>query len=86
MVTGGWGPIATVQVYTISGPQYPQLPDLQTPRYDHACAHYMDSQDRVVSIACTITAHLTMVTKHCVVMINANNFYPGASGSAGDWW
>ena len=51
VVTGGWvnDAIATVQVYTLSGPQE-QLPDLQTPRLDHACAHYLDSQDRAVSI------------------------------------
>ena len=83
MVTGGRGdwtgdtypPLATVQVYTLSGPQE-QLPDLQTGRYYHACAHYLDSQDRVVSIACNFTAHLTIVTivtMHCVVMINNNN-------------
>ena len=77
MVTGGYYSypisisIGTVQVYTLSGPQE-QLPDLQTPRYGHACAHYMDSQDRVVSIACNITAHLTIVTMHCVVMISNN--------------
>ena len=51
-VTGGWGaftgPIATVQVYTISGPQE-QLPDLMTGRYQHACAHFVDSEKRVVS-------------------------------------
>ena len=46
------GPLATVQVYTISGPQY-QLPSLQTPRYDHACTHYLDSQDRMVSTPST---------------------------------
>ena len=72
VVTGGRiypNNLATVQVYTLSGPQYPQLPDLQTPRYAHACAHYLDSQDRVVSIACNITAHLTIVILHCVVMI-----------------
>ena len=54
MVTGGIdypNYLATVQVYTLSGPQE-QLPSLQTPRRDHACAHYLDSQDRVVSIAC----------------------------------
>ena len=75
MVTGGWvnDAIATVQVYTLSGPQYPQLPDLRTPRYNHACAHYLDSQDRAVSIACNITAHLTIVTLHRVVMINNDN-------------
>ena len=72
MVTGGWisdNAIGTVQVYTISGPQE-QLPNMTTPRYYHACAHYLDSQDRVVSIACNITAHLTIVTMHCVVIIN----------------
>ena len=68
MVTGGLLSQSTVQEYTLSGPQE-QLPDLQTGRSYHACAHYMDSQDRVVSIACNITAHLTIVTLHCVVMI-----------------
>ena len=75
MVTGGYTDttIATVQEYTLSGPQE-QLPSLRTPREDHACAHYLDSQDRVVSIACNITAHLTIVTLHCVVMNNNNNY------------
>ena len=68
MVTGGYHIRSTVQVYTLSGAQE-QLPNLRTPRYGHACAHYLDSQDRVVSIACNITAHLTIVTLHCVVMI-----------------
>ena len=68
VVTGGRYSRSTVQVYTLSGAQYPQLPDLQTRRYNHACAHYLDSQDRVVSIACNITAHLTIVTLHCAVM------------------
>ena len=50
VVTGGdYPPIATVQVYTLSGPQE-QLPSLQTGRHNHACAQYLDSQDRVVSI------------------------------------
>ena len=50
VVTGGSGPIATVQVYTISGPQeQPEIPDLLTPRYKHACAHLVDSENRVVS-------------------------------------
>ena len=61
VVTGGWGPIATVQVYTLSGPQE-QLPDLRTGRSQHACAHYRDSQDRAVSIVSNITAQLTIVT------------------------
>ena len=76
MVTGGSdypNAFATVQVYTLSGAKE-QLPDLQTPRHSHACAHYMDSQDRVVSIACNITAHLTIVTLHCVDMNNNNNY------------
>ena len=68
VVTGDNEDRSRVQVYNISGPQE-QLPSLQTPRSYHACAHYMDSQDRVVSIACNITAHLTIVTLHCVVMI-----------------
>ena len=52
VVTGGWslftGPFATVQVYTISGPQQ-QLPSLMTGRYQHACAHFVDSENSVVS-------------------------------------
>ena len=62
-MTGGYdlGYLATVQVYTLSGPQE-QLPDLQTPRRYHACAHYRDSQDRAVSIVSNITAQLTIVT------------------------
>ena len=78
VVTGGRmypassGPtVTTVHVYTISGAQE-QLPDMTTPREGHACAYYMDSQDRAVSIACNIAAHLTLVTMHCVVMINNN--------------
>ena len=48
VVTGGSGPSATVQVYNISGPQE-QLPDLRTARSGHGCAHFLDSQNRVVS-------------------------------------
>ena len=69
VVTGGLYSMSTVQEYTLSGAQE-QLPSLRTGRYSHACAYYLDSQDRVVSIACNITAHLTLVTMHCVVMIN----------------
>ena len=50
VVTGGFYTFSTVQVFTLSGPQE-QLPDLQTARYWHACAHYVDSQDMEVSIA-----------------------------------
>ena len=74
MVTGGGdgGYISTVQVYTLSGPQE-RLPNMTTPRRLHACAHYVDRQDRAVSIVCNITAHLTKATMHCDVMINNNN-------------
>ena len=53
MVTGGYdmvnfSPLATVQVYDNEGPQE-QLPDLMTRRSYHACAHYVDSENRVVS-------------------------------------
>ena len=50
VVTGGgyYMGMATVQVYTISGPQE-QLPDLMTGRWGHACAHFVDSENRVVS-------------------------------------
>ena len=53
VVTGGWISSdtigATVWVYTISGHQE-QLPDMMTPRKSHACAHFMDSTNRLVSI------------------------------------
>ena len=52
MVTGGSNypdHVATVQVYNISGPQE-QLPDLLTARHDHACAHYVDSENRIVRV------------------------------------
>merc|ERR1712218_367324 len=49
VVTGGLHSRKTVQVYTISGPQEePQFPDLKDDRWNHACAHYVDSQNRVV--------------------------------------
>ena len=79
VVTGGWDDnndeaISTVQEYTLSGPQYPKLPSLQTPRYHHACAHYMDSQERVVSIY-NVTSQLicSPYSHYGVVMINDNN-------------
>ena len=62
VVTGG-SVGSLVQVYTTAG-HLERLPDLITARYHHACAHYVDSQDRVVSIAYNITAHPTLVTLH----------------------
>ena len=58
VVTGGSGPSATVQVYNISGAQG-QLPDLRTARSGHACAHFLDSQNRVVSITVNIILSCT---------------------------
>ena len=53
VVTGGYDmvnffPLATVQVYDNEGPRE-QLPDLIASRSYHACAHYVDSENRVVS-------------------------------------
>ena len=53
VVTGGYDmasfvPLATVQVYDNEGAKE-QLPDLLTRRSYHACAHYVDSENRVVS-------------------------------------
>ena len=55
VVTGGFviSPIATVQVYNDAGAQE-QLPDLQIARGYHACAYYLDSEDRAVSVTCNI--------------------------------
>ena len=56
VVTGGYDLVitfdflTTVQVYDNVGPKE-QLPDLLTPRAYHACAHYIDSDNRVVSLA-----------------------------------
>ena len=69
-----------VQVYTIEGPQE-QLPSLLQSRNGHACAYFLDSQDRVVSIAIDmnnikikIMPHLhksqfTMYAAPCTIMI-----------------
>ena len=56
VVTGGYDVVITfdflakVEVYDTFGPKE-QLPDLLTPRAYHACAHYVDSDNRVVSLA-----------------------------------
>ena len=73
MVTGGAviyseDPLATVQVYNSEGPKE-QLPSLLTPRARHACAYYLDSQDRTVSIVYSYTytiIHCTLL--YCVAM------------------
>ena len=46
VVTGG-SVGSLVQVYTTAGP-LERLPDLLRARRQHACAHYVDSSDRVV--------------------------------------
>ena len=50
VVTGGGRSFSrsTVMVYNTSG-FVEQLPDLRTPRRDHACGHYVDSNNQVVS-------------------------------------
>ena len=62
VVTGGgyYYGMATVQVYTISGPQE-QLPDMLQGRNRHACAHYVDSQNRVVSMIPVSTTQLLCI-------------------------
>ena len=50
VVTGG-GNVhsqSTVEVYNTSG-MVEQLPDMRTPRREHACGHYVDSNNQVVS-------------------------------------
>ena len=51
VVTGGYLPFgrgSTVVVYNTSG-MVEQLPDLRTPRKEHACGYYVDSNNQVVS-------------------------------------
>ena len=50
VVTGGGRLFSesTVVVYNTSG-FVEQLPDMNTPRRDHACGHYVDSNNQVVS-------------------------------------
>ena len=40
-----------VDVYNENG-RKEQFPDLRTPRAGHGCAHFVNSQNRVVSIVC----------------------------------
>ena len=42
-----------VAVYNENGHKE-QFPDLRTPRYHHGCAHFVNSQKRVVSILCYV--------------------------------
>ena len=51
VVVSGGGVVSsksTVVVYNTSG-MVEQLPNLRTPRRDHACGHYVDSNNQVVS-------------------------------------
>ena len=48
VVTGGVGDAYRVQVYNIDGAQE-QLPSLSSPRVRHACGHFVDSANRLVS-------------------------------------
>ena len=49
MVTGGDDDAGNkVQVYNIMGP-VERLPDMTVARERHACAHYIDSNDNIVS-------------------------------------
>ena len=67
MVTGGSDSRSTVLVYTLSGAQG-QLPSLQTGRWDHACAYYLDSQDRPVRIV----YNLMMINIIIIIMVINN--------------
>ena len=50
VVTGGDGDAGNkVQVYNMMGP-VERLPDMTISRQRHACAHYIDSNDNIVSI------------------------------------
>ena len=50
VVTGGGNVHSqpTVEVYNTSG-MVEQLPDMRTPRREHACGHYVDSNNHVVN-------------------------------------
>ena len=50
VVTGGYGDAGNiVQVYNMMGP-VERLPDMTISRSGHGCAHYIDSNDNIVSI------------------------------------
>ena len=59
VVTGGYGDGGNnrVQVYNMMGP-VERLPDMITARMRHACAHYIDSNDNIVSINVPILNNL----------------------------
>ena len=59
VVTGGYGDGGNnrVQVYNMMGP-VERLPDMTVARERHACAHYIDSNDNIVSINVPILNNL----------------------------
>ena len=48
VVTGGCCAITRVMAYNNDGPMY-RLPDMPTAREKHACSHYVDSNNNLVS-------------------------------------
>ena len=81
VVTGGYDLVitfdflTTVQVYDNVGPKE-QLPDLLTPRAYHACAHYVDSNNRVVSLALHLPYYSMFVLQVYLVTGGLTSFIP----------
>ena len=84
VVTGGYDVVITfdflakVEVYDTFGPKE-QLPDLLTPRAYHACAHYVDSDNRVVSLALHLLRYSMFVFQAYLVTGGLLSFLPSDS-------
>ena len=73
VVTGG-GIVyikSTVVVYNTIG-MVEQLPDLRTPRRDHACGHYVDSNNHVVSLC-----HRQPACIQCTYKVENSDIFSG---------
>ena len=70
VVTGGDDDAGNkVQVYNIMGP-VERLPDMRISRQRHACAHYIDSYDNIVSINIIIQNNLIFAIQFMMIFVS----------------
>ena len=73
-MTGGGYTLSKVSVYDTRG-WIRDLPDLKVKRHAHACGHYVDENDRIVSI------HLNLVSDFDIFNNCFSNIYVGLFGN-----